>query len=138
MLSQLKKDIAVVLREILRPGAHWKLFYCIRVFTQSSCTELPTGCTRGFKFLARLISQINRFLTGIEIHPGAVIGEGLFIDHGMGVVIGETCEIGNNVTLYQGVTLGNRKGKREEAPYNWEQRGCQFRSKGFGFHYHWQ
>jgi serine O-acetyltransferase len=64
---------------------------------------------------ARLISQISRFFTGIEIHPGAVIGERLFIDHGMGVVIGETCEIGNDVVLYQGVTLGGtgkEKGKR--------------------------
>lgn len=57
-------------------------------------------------FLARLISQFSRLLTGIEIHPGATIGKGLFIDHGMGVVIGETCEIGDNVTIYQGVTLG--------------------------------
>ena len=56
--------------------------------------------------LPRLISHLSRFLTGIEIHPGAEIGEGLFIDHGMGVVIGETSEIGDNVTLYQGVTLG--------------------------------
>jgi len=57
-------------------------------------------------FLPRLISHISRFLTGIEIHPGAKIGEGFFIDHGMGVVIGETSVIGDNVTLYQGVTLG--------------------------------
>jgi serine O-acetyltransferase len=57
-------------------------------------------------FLARMISQNARFFTGIEIHPGATIGRNLFIDHGMGVVIGETAEIGNNVTLYQGVTLG--------------------------------
>lgn len=57
-------------------------------------------------FLARLISQISRGLTGIEIHPGAAIGKNFFIDHGTGVVIGETCEIGNNVTIYQGVTLG--------------------------------
>ncbi|MDF2614967.1 MAG: serine O-acetyltransferase [Clostridia bacterium] len=57
-------------------------------------------------FLARLISQVSRGLTGIEIHPGATIGKGLFIDHGMGVVIGETCEIGDNVTIYHGVTLG--------------------------------
>ncbi|MFB5663048.1 serine O-acetyltransferase [Alteribacillus sp. HJP-4] len=66
-------------------------------------------------FLARLLSQFSRFITGIEIHPGAVIGQRLFIDHGMGVVIGETCEIGNNVTIYQGVTLGGtgkEKGKR--------------------------
>src|SRR5699024_12090565 len=60
-------------------------------------------------------SQISRFLTGIEIHPGAKIGRRFFIDHGMGVVIGETCEIGDNVTIYQGVTLGgtgHEKGKR--------------------------
>jgi serine O-acetyltransferase len=64
---------------------------------------------------ARLVSQLNRFLTGIEIHPGAVIGKRLFIDHGMGVVIGETAEIGDDVLLYQGVTLGgtgNETGKR--------------------------
>lgn len=66
-------------------------------------------------FIARVISQISRFLTGIEIHPGATIGKGLFIDHGMGVVIGETAEIGENVVLYHGVTLGGTgkdKGKR--------------------------
>lgn len=67
--------------------AHW--FYKKRMF-----------------FVARLISQINRFVTGIEIHPGAKIGNGLFIDHGMGVVIGETAEIGDNCTIYHGVTLG--------------------------------
>jgi len=61
---------------------------------------------RGHRFSARLVSQISRFLTGIEIHPGARIGRGLFIDHGMGVVIGETTEIGDDVTVYQGVTLG--------------------------------
>ena len=68
-----------------------------------------------FYFIARTISQISRFFTGIEIHPGAKIGRRFFIDHGMGVVIGETCEIGDNVTLYQGVTLGGtgkEKGKR--------------------------
>lgn len=67
------------------------------------------------RFIARCISQMSRFLTGIEIHPGAKIGHRFFIDHGMGVVIGETCEIGNNVTIYQGVTLGgtgHEKGKR--------------------------
>jgi serine O-acetyltransferase len=58
------------------------------------------------RFLARLLSHVNRALTGIEIHPGAVVGRRFFIDHGMGVVIGETTEIGDDVTLYQGVTLG--------------------------------
>jgi serine O-acetyltransferase len=60
----------------------------------------------GFKLIARVISQISRHFTGIEIHPGAVIGQRLFIDHGMGVVIGETAEIGDDVTLYQGAVLG--------------------------------
>ncbi|RCX18926.1 serine O-acetyltransferase [Anaerobacterium chartisolvens] len=76
--------------------AHW--FYKKRLF-------LP----------ARFISQLSRFITGIEIHPGAVIGRGLFIDHGMGVVIGETAEVGENCTIYHGVTLGGTgkdKGKR--------------------------
>jgi serine O-acetyltransferase len=59
-----------------------------------------------FHLLARIISQLSRFLTGIEIHPGAKIGRNLFIDHGMGVVIGETSEIGNNVTIYHMATLG--------------------------------
>ncbi|WP_410512509.1 serine O-acetyltransferase [Paenibacillus sp. BR2-3] len=65
--------------------------------------------------LARMVSQLSRFMTGIEIHPGAVIGRRLFIDHGMGIVIGETCEIGDDVIIYQGVTLGGtgkEKGKR--------------------------
>lgn len=61
---------------------------------------------RGYKIPARIISQSAKFFTGIEIHPGATIGKGLFIDHGSGVVIGETAEIGDNCTLYQGVTLG--------------------------------
>jgi serine O-acetyltransferase len=61
---------------------------------------------RGFKIIARWVSQIARGLTGVEIHPGATIGHNFFIDHGMGVVIGETAEVGDNVTLYHGVTLG--------------------------------
>lgn len=71
--------------------------------------------THGLKLLARWSAQINRFFTGIEIHPGAEIGQGFFIDHGMGVVIGETSEIGHNVTIFHGVTLGgvsSEKGKR--------------------------
>jgi serine O-acetyltransferase len=70
---------------------------------------------RRIPFLPRALSQFARLLTGIEIHPGAAIGSGLFIDHGMGVVIGETSEIGDNVTLFQGVTLGGtgkQRGKR--------------------------
>ncbi len=69
---------------------------------------------RGVPVFPRLISHFNRLLTGIEIHPGANIGQGLFIDHGMGVVIGETSEIGDNCHLYQGVTLGGTSTKREK------------------------
>ena len=70
---------------------------------------------RKMPFIPRFLSQLCRFFTGIEIHPGATIGRGFFIDHGMGVVIGETSEIGDNVTLFQGVTLGGtgkERGKR--------------------------
>jgi serine O-acetyltransferase len=66
----------------------------------------------GVPVLPRLISHVARFLTGIEIHPGATIGDGLFIDHGMGVVIGETAELGRNCHLYQGVTLGGTSTRR--------------------------
>ncbi len=78
------------------PGFHARQFH--RLAHTLHCWHVP--------FFPRLISHISRFLTGIEIHPGVKIGEGFFIDHGMGVVIGETAEIGDFVTLYQGVTLG--------------------------------
>ncbi|MFP6757195.1 MAG: serine O-acetyltransferase [Alphaproteobacteria bacterium] len=78
------------------PGFHVALFYGLAHFLWNN----------GLKLLARFVSQSGRFFTGIEIHPGAKIGRRLFIDHGMGVVIGGTAEIGDDVTLYQGVTLG--------------------------------
>jgi serine O-acetyltransferase len=71
--------------------------------------------TSDLKFIARWLSQVGRWVTGVEIHPGATIGSGFFIDHGMGVVIGETAEVGTDVTIYHGVTLGGaslNKGKR--------------------------
>jgi serine O-acetyltransferase len=86
-------------------GFHALLFY--RLAHWMSKKRVP--------FVPRVLSQFARFITGIEIHPGAMIGSGLFIDHGMGVVIGETTEIGDNVTLFQGVTLGGtgkQRGKR--------------------------
>ena len=85
------------------------------------------------KFIARFISQHSRHTTGIEIHPGATIGKGLFIDHGMGVVIGETTEIGENCTLYQGVTLGGTgkdTGKRHPTLGNNVLVGCGARVLG--------
>jgi serine O-acetyltransferase len=87
------------------PGLHAVLFHRISHGLWS----------RKMFFLGRLVSHMGRFLTGIEIHPGATIGKAFFIDHGMGVVIGETAEIGDNVTIYHGVTLGGttwQKGKR--------------------------
>ncbi|AAM25457.1 serine O-acetyltransferase [Caldanaerobacter subterraneus subsp. tengcongensis MB4] len=116
MFKTLKEDIEVVFErdpaaksvlEVLLcyPGLHAIILHRIAHYFYK----------KGFILLPRLISHINRFLTGIEIHPGAKIGRRFFIDHGMGVVIGETTEIGDNVTIYQGVTLGGtgkEKGKR--------------------------
>ncbi len=93
------------------PGIHALLYYRVSHYFYKKKLFL----------LARLISQTGRFFTGIEIHPGAVIGKGLFIDHGMGVVIGETAEVGDNVTIYQGVTLGGTGkdvGKRHPTIFN--------------------
>lgn len=92
---------------ILYPGFHILLFHRIAHFLY---------CHKLF-FCARLISQIARFITGIEIHPGAKIGRKLFIDHGMGIVIGETTTIGNNCTIYHNVTLGGTgKDKNKRHP----------------------
>ena len=107
MLSRLKEDIKSVFdrdpaaRSILEvifcyPGLHAIWIHRISRFFWK----------QGFLLIGRMVSHLGRFLTGIEIHPGAQIGKGFFIDHGMGVVIGETAEIGENVTLYHGVTLG--------------------------------
>ena len=90
---------------LLYPGLHAVMWHRVSHFLFK----------HGLKFLARSVSQLTRFFTGIEIHPGAVIGKGLMIDHGMGVVIGETAVIGDDCTIYQGVTLGGtgkEKGKR--------------------------
>lgn len=92
---------------LLYQGFHVLLFYRMGHFFY----------THKLFFLARLISQIARFLTGIEIHPGAKIGRRLFIDHGMGIVIGETATIGNDCTIYHGVTLGGTgKDKNKRHP----------------------
>ncbi len=97
--AALKRDPAARSRlEVILcyPGLHAIMWHRLSHFFYS----------HNLKLIARMISQSTRFWTGIEIHPGAKIGGGFFIDHGMGVVIGETCEIGNNVTIFQGVTLG--------------------------------
>ncbi len=116
MFETIKEDIASVFArdpaarttfEVLTcyPGLHARIFHRVAHSLWRS----------NFKWLARFISHIGRFFTGIEIHPGATIGRRFFIDHGMGVVIGETAEIGEDVTLYHGVTLGGtswKEGKR--------------------------
>ncbi len=116
MIKQIKEDIAVAMEKdpaarnvvevlILYPGVHALVAY-----------RLAHGLWNlGFKFVSRMISYFARWLTGIEIHPAAEIGKRFFIDHGMGVVIGETSVVGDNVFIYQGVTLGGlstKKGKR--------------------------
>ena len=116
MFKRLNYDLQRVLEE--DPAAKSKievllLYPCIHAIIAYRLSHFLYGHKRFF--LARLVSQLARFFTGIEIHPGAVIGKGLFIDHGMGVVIGETAEVGDNVTIYHGVTLGGtgkHKGKR--------------------------
>ena len=116
MFRRLKEDIDAVMER--DPAARSRLevyflysgFKAVRAYRRASWFQ-----RHGMKFIARAISQSARRRTGIEIHPGAKIGRGLFIDHGMGVVIGETTEIGDNCTLYQNVTLGGTgkdQGKR--------------------------
>ncbi|MBR5172579.1 MAG: serine O-acetyltransferase [Phascolarctobacterium sp.] len=107
MFAQIKEDLnAIMLRDpaaksrleaaLCYPGLH-------AIWLHRIAHSLYT---KGWVVLPRMINTFSRFLTGIDIHPGAKLGPGLFIDHGMGLVIGETAELGSNVTLYQGVTLG--------------------------------
>ncbi|MFZ5646271.1 MAG: serine O-acetyltransferase [Bacillota bacterium] len=116
MFGRLKKDIRVVLERDPAAKSVLEVLLCYPGFHAIIMHRFAHFFYRNKMFLvARIISQISRFFTNIEIHPGARIGEGFFIDHGAGVVIGETTEIGNNVTIYQGVTLGGtgkEKGKR--------------------------
>lgn len=116
MFRQLKADIKVVFERDPAAKSVWEVLFCYPGLHAILMHRIAHKLfLKRRVFLARFISHINRFLTGIEIHPGAVLGQGLFIDHGMGIVIGETAEIGKNVTLYKGVVLGGtgkEKGKR--------------------------
>lgn len=116
MFSHLREDIACVVERDPAARNTWEVLTCYPGVHALILHRLAHLCWRaGLKWLARFISQFARWFTGIEIHPGASIGRRVFIDHGMGVVIGETAEIGDNCTLYQGVTLGGtslHKGKR--------------------------
>jgi serine O-acetyltransferase len=116
MLPRLKEEIAVVFERDPAARTTWEVLTCYPGLHALTIHRLAHWLWRSeLKWPGRFVSHIGRWLTGIEIHPGASIGHRCFIDHGMGVVIGETAEIGDDCTLYHGVTLGGtswNKGKR--------------------------
>lgn len=116
MFRTIKEQVDTIFREDPAAKSIVEILFCYPGFHAILLHRLAHRLYRsGFPVIARMISQFSRSLTGIEIHPGAKIGRRFFIDHGMGVVIGETAEIGDDVLLYQGVTLGGtgkEKGKR--------------------------
>ena len=107
MFERLREDIACILERDPAARSGWEVLTCYPGLHALVLHRRAHWCwTHGFHWLARFISNLARFLTGIEIHPGATVGRRVFIDHGMGVVVGETAEIGDECTIYQGVTLG--------------------------------
>jgi len=116
MFGAIREQIETIFREDPAAKSVIEIFFCYPGFHAILAHRLAHRLNRlGVPLVPRVISQVSRFFTGIEIHPGATIGRRFFIDHGMGVVIGETTEIGDDVLLYQGVTLGgtgNETGKR--------------------------
>lgn len=116
MFTRIKEDIACVFDRDPAARTHWEVLTCYPGLHALTLHRFAHWLwLQRMRWLARLTSHLTRWLTGIEIHPGATIGRRVFIDHGMGVVIGETAEIGDDCTLYHGVTLGGtswNKGKR--------------------------
>jgi serine O-acetyltransferase len=116
MFARLREEIAVVFERDPAARTTWEVITCYPGFHAMLFHRLAHGLWNWrVRWIARVVSNLSRWLTGIEIHPGATIGRRFFIDHGMGVVIGETAEIGDDCTLYHGVTLGGtswNKGKR--------------------------
>lgn len=107
LIERLKEDIETVFREDPAAKGTFEVIFCYSGLHAIWFHRISNWFwKKGLKVFARILSQINRFFTGVEIHPGADIGRRLFIDHGMGIVIGETAEIGDDVLLYQGVVLG--------------------------------
>ncbi|MBL0419866.1 serine O-acetyltransferase [Ramlibacter sp. AW1] len=107
MFSRLRSDIQCILDRDPAARSRWEVVTCypgLHALVLHRLAHAMWG--RGLRWLGRFTSQFSRWLTGIEIHPGATIGNGVFIDHGMGVVIGETAQVGDGCTIYQGVTLG--------------------------------
>jgi serine O-acetyltransferase len=107
MFDRLREDIACIRERDPAARSSWEVLTCYPGLHALIYHRLAHAAwTRGFKWVGRFASHLGRFFTGIEIHPGATIGRRVFIDHGMGVVIGETAEVGDDCTIYQGVTLG--------------------------------
>ena len=107
MFPQLREDIASIIKRDPAARNAWEVLTCYPGLQAIAIHRSARWCwLRGMKWLGRFIAHLGRILTGIEIHPGATIGRRVFIDHGFGVVIGETAEIGDDCTIYQGVTLG--------------------------------
>jgi serine O-acetyltransferase len=107
MFERLREDIACILERDPAARSAWEVLTCYPGLHALLLYRRARWCREhGLHWLARFVSNVARFLTGIEIHPGARIGRRVFIDHGMGVVVGETAEIGDDCTIYQGVTLG--------------------------------
>ena len=107
MFQRLREDITCILERDPAARSAWEVITCYPGLHALVMHRWASAFwRRGFRWLGRYTSQLARFLTGIEIHPGATIGRRVFIDHGMGVVIGETAEVGDGCTIYQGVTLG--------------------------------
>ena len=122
MFKNIREDIASVFDRDPAARSTWEVITCYPGFHALRIHRIANWLWHmNLRWLGRLVSHIGRFLTGIEIHPGATIGRRFFIDHGMGVVIGETADIGDDVTLYHGVTLGGtswNKGKRHPTLMN--------------------
>src|SRR3954468_8105643 len=115
MFRRIREDIQCVFERDPAARSVWEVLTCYPGFHALTLHRVAHRLWRwDLRWLARLGSHITRFLTGIEIHPGAVIGRRVFIDHGMGVVIGETAEIGDHCTIYQGVTLGGTSLERKK------------------------
>ncbi|MFM0306870.1 serine O-acetyltransferase [Paraburkholderia sp. RL17-383-BIF-A] len=107
MFTRLREDIATIRERDPAARSAWEVLTCYPGLHALVLHRLAHACWRARRrWLARFVSQMARFMTGIEIHPGATLGRRVFIDHGMGVVIGETAQIGDDCTIYQGVTLG--------------------------------
>jgi serine O-acetyltransferase len=107
MFARLSEDIACIRDRDPAARSTWEVLTCYPGLHALWLHHLAHACWRhGLRWLGRFISHVSRWLTGIEIHPGAVIGRRVFIDHGMGIVIGETAEIGDDCTIYHGATLG--------------------------------